>query len=102
MNRPGRLASRLTRRSVLGRSAALATALGLGGRLRSAAAQETTPEGGDPLVEWTVGQTATINRAAFYYEVNGSVDGQPVLLLHGGRANTEWWANLAPVLVAAG
>jgi pimeloyl-ACP methyl ester carboxylesterase len=102
MNRPGRLASRLTRRSVLGRSAALATGLGLVGRRPSSAAQEATPEGSDPLHQWAVGQTATINRAALYYEVHGPVDGQPVLLLHPGRANTEWWANLAPVLVGAG
>ena len=51
---------------------------------------------------WAPGQTATINGAALYYEVHGDPDGQPVLLLHGGLGNTEWWANLAPVLVAAG
>ena len=69
---------------------------------RSAAAQEATPEGGDPLAEWAPGQTATINGADLYYEVHGDPDGQPVLLLHGGLGNAESWANLAPVLVAAG
>jgi pimeloyl-ACP methyl ester carboxylesterase len=98
MNHGALSASRLTRRSVLGRSAAL----GLVGRLPSSAAQEATPEGGDTLRQWAPGQTATINRAALYYEVHGPVDGQPVLLLHGGRATAEWWLNLAPVLVAAG
>ncbi len=102
MNHRGLLLSGLTRRSVLGHTAALAAALGLGGRRPSSAAQEATPEGSNPLVHWAPGQTATINRAAFYYEVHGPVDGQPVLLLHGGLANAEWWANLAPVLVAAG
>jgi pimeloyl-ACP methyl ester carboxylesterase len=101
MNHRGVLPSGLTRRRVLGHTAALA-ALDFGGRLRFAAAQEATPEGGDPLRQWAPGQTATINRAAFYYEVHGPADGQLVLLLHGGRANTEWWANLAPVLVVAG
>jgi pimeloyl-ACP methyl ester carboxylesterase len=101
MNRRGVLPSGLTRRRVLGHTAALA-ALDFGGRLQFAAAQEATPEGGDPLRQWAPGQTATINRAAFYYEVHGPADGQPVLLLHGGRANAEWWVNLAPVLVAAG
>lgn len=101
MNHRGLLPSRLTRRRVLGRSAALVATLGLG-RRSSAAAQAATPAGGDPLRHWAPGQTATIDRAAFYYEVHGPVDGQPVLLLHDGLANTEWWANLAPVLVATG
>ena len=90
-----------TRRRVLGRSTALAAALALGGRLLPVAAQEATPAS-DPLAEWTAGQTATINGAALYYEVHGPADAQPVLLLHGDFANAEFWANLAPVLVAAG
>ena len=101
MNRRGVLPSELTRRRVLSHTAALAV-LDFGGRLRFAAAQEVTPERGDPLAQWAPGQTATINGAALYYEVHGPVDSEPVLLLHGGRANAEWWANLAPVLVAAG
>src|SRR4051794_32688039 len=40
--------SSLSRRRVLGRTAALAAALGLSGRLRSAAAQEATPEDATP------------------------------------------------------
>ena len=91
----------LTRRRVLGRTTALAAALGLGGRLLSSAAQEATPTS-DPLAEWTAGQTATINGAALFYEDHGDPNGQPVLLLHGDFANAEFWANLAPVLVAAG
>ena len=54
------------------------------------------------LGQWAPGQTATINGAELYYEVHGDPDGQPVLLLHGGLGNAEWWVNLAPVLVAAG
>jgi len=71
-------------------------------RLSSVAAQEATPESGDPLAEWAPGETATINGADLYYEVHGDPAGQPVLLLHGGLANAEYWLNLAPVLVAAG
>jgi pimeloyl-ACP methyl ester carboxylesterase len=85
---------------LLGLSGAIA--LGLGSRLRSTAAQEGTPEGGDPLAEWAPGQTATINGANLYYEVHGDPAGQPVLLLHGGLGSTEDFANLAPVLVGAG
>jgi len=100
---------RADRRRVL-RGVSGAIALGLGSRLPAAAAQEATPEGrlvemppgAERLAQWAPGQTATINRAALYYEVHGPVDGQPVLLLHGGLGNTEWWVNLAPVLVAAG
>ena len=101
MNHRGLLLHGLTRRIILGHTAALA-ALGFSGCLSSFAAQEATPEGGDPLRQWAPGQTATINRAALYYEVHGPADGQPVLLLHGGLATAEWWVNLAPVLVAAG
>lgn len=90
-----------TRRAVLARSIAAALALGLG-RNRPAAAQDATPAADDPLRQWAPGQTATINGAALYYEEHGAPDGQPVLLLHGGLSNSEWWVNLAPVLVAAG
>ena len=101
MNRREVAPSRLNRRNVLGGTAALA-ALSFGSRLSPAAAQEATPEGGDPLAEWASGQTATINGADLYYEVHGDPNGQPVLLLHGGLGNTEEFANLAPVLVVAG
>jgi pimeloyl-ACP methyl ester carboxylesterase len=76
--------------------------LSLGSRLRSAAAQEATPEVGDPLAHWAPGQTATINGAALYYEVHGDPNGQPVLLLHGSLGSVEDFDNLAPVLVGAG
>jgi pimeloyl-ACP methyl ester carboxylesterase len=111
MNRYGLSPSVLSRRSVLGRTAAFAAALGLGGSLRSSAAEEATPEGATPaatqpgtdwLAEWGPGQKATINGAILYYEVHGDPAGQPVLLLHGGLGNTEDFRNLAPVLVAAG
>ena len=94
--------SLLSRRGILGRTAILAATLGFGGQLLPAAAQEATPAGGDPLAQWGPGQTATINGAALYYEDHGDPAGQPVLLLHGGMSNAEWWVNLAPVLVAAG
>jgi len=102
LNTRGHLPTKFNRRSVLGRSAALVAALGLGGRLSSVAAQEATPEGGDPLAQWAPGQTTTINGAALYYEVHGPADGQPVLLLHGSLSSSEDFDNLAPVLVAAG
>ena len=92
----------LDRRRLLGRTVAIAAALGLGGRGSAAAAQEATPAGGKWLAQWKPGQTAIINGAAFYYEEHGDPAGQPVLLLHGALGSTENWANLAPVLVAAG
>lgn len=90
------------RHAVYGLGALTLALLSLGGRLPSAAAREGTPEGGDPLAQWAPGQTATINGAALYYEVQGNPNGQPVLLLHGGLGNIEDFANLAPVLVGAG
>jgi pimeloyl-ACP methyl ester carboxylesterase len=93
---------RLDRRTMLGGAAGSAVA-GLAMRMGAppAAAQEATPPS-DPLAQWAPGQTTTINGATLYYEDHGDRDGQPVLLLHGGFSNAEWWANLAPVLVAAG
>lgn len=90
------------RQAVHGLGALTLAILGLGSHLPLAAAQEATPEGGDPLSQWAAGHTATINGAALYYEDHGNPAGQPVLLLHGGRSNVEWWVNLAPILVAAG
>jgi pimeloyl-ACP methyl ester carboxylesterase len=102
MSRRALSPSRLNRRSVFGRSAALAATLSFGGRLLSAAAEEATPEAGDPLAEWAPGQTATINGADLYYEVHGDPAGQSVLLLHGSLTSSEEFDYLAPVLVAAG
>jgi pimeloyl-ACP methyl ester carboxylesterase len=90
------------RQAVQGLGALTLAVLSLSSRRSSAAAQEATPEGGDPLAQWAPGQTATINGAALYYEVHGDPNGQPVLLLHGGLSNTEDFVNLAPVLVGAG
>jgi pimeloyl-ACP methyl ester carboxylesterase len=90
------------RQTVLGLGALTLAALGLGDRLRFAAAQEGTPEGGDPLAQWAPGQTATINGAEIYYEVHGDPNGQPVLLLHGSLGSSEEFNYLAPVLVGAG
>jgi pimeloyl-ACP methyl ester carboxylesterase len=95
------LVTRTHRRRVL-QGVTGAVALALGNRLRSAAAQEATPEASDPLAEWGPGQPATINGAELYYEVHGDPAGQPVLLLHGGLGNTEEFRYLAPVLVANG
>jgi hypothetical protein len=102
--------SRLSRRAALGRAGALAAALGLGGPLARAVAQEATP--GTPEVATpaatpratptTEGEIAPVNGADLYYEVHGSADGPPVLLLHGGLGSTEEFANLVPALVAAG
>jgi pimeloyl-ACP methyl ester carboxylesterase len=90
------------RQAVHGLGALSLALLNLGGHLRSAAAQEATPDGGDPLAEWAPGQTATINGAALYYEVHGAPNDQTVLLLHGSLNSTEQFDYLAPVLVAAG
>jgi pimeloyl-ACP methyl ester carboxylesterase len=100
-----------TRRTLLA-AAALASQLAAPVKLlRHAAAQGATPEGltlpGTPtgeqwLAQWSPGQTAKINGAALYYEDHCDPAGHPVLLLHGGLANSESWLNVAPVLAAAG
>jgi pimeloyl-ACP methyl ester carboxylesterase len=89
----------VSRRTALAGLGAGGLGLALGGRLTHAAALEATPcvpEATPPA--W--GQTATINGAELYYEVHGPAAGQPVLLLHGGFSNAEWWVNLSPVLAA--
>jgi pimeloyl-ACP methyl ester carboxylesterase len=90
------------RQALQGLGALTLAVLSLGSGLRSADAQEATPEGGDPLAEWGPGQTATINGADLYYEVHGDPNGQPVLLLHGSLGSVEDFDFLAPVLVGAG
>jgi pimeloyl-ACP methyl ester carboxylesterase len=102
--------SRLSRRAALGRAGALAAALGLGGPLTRAVAQDATPAtpaatpaGATPPATPTAeGQTVTVNGADLYYEVHGDPNGQPVLLLHGSLGSSEEFNYLAPVLVAAG
>jgi pimeloyl-ACP methyl ester carboxylesterase len=91
----------LNRRRLLGRTVAIAAALGPGGQLPAAAEQEATPER-EWLAEWETGQTATINGVELYYEEHGDPAGQPVLLLHGSLGSSEDFDNLAPVLVTAG
>jgi len=84
---------------VIGGIGAAAAALGLG-HLDRATAQEATPcLSATPTAE---GQTAHINGADLYYEDRGDAASSPVLLLHGGLGNTEWWASLSPALVDAG
>src|SRR5215210_6741428 len=90
------------RQALQGLGALTLAVLSFGSGLRSADAQEATPEGGDPLAEWGPGQTATINGADLYYEVHGDPNGQPVLLLHGSLNSVEQFDYLAPVLVGAG
>jgi pimeloyl-ACP methyl ester carboxylesterase len=99
-NHGSTMASR--RHAVQGLGALTLAVLSLSSRRSSAAAQESTPEGGGPLAQWGSGQTAPINGAELYYEVHGPADGQPVLLLHGSLSSSEDFANLAPVLVSAG
>jgi pimeloyl-ACP methyl ester carboxylesterase len=43
---------------------------------------------------------APVNDIQMYYAVYGS--GQPVILLHGGLSNSDYWNNLIPDLVAHG
>ena len=99
-----RSSSSVTRRTALAGlgagSLSLAATLGLGSRLGHVAAQESIPCSPATPTAW--GQTATINGADLYYEIHGPADGHPVLLLHGGLGNAEWWANQSPVLAAAG
>jgi pimeloyl-ACP methyl ester carboxylesterase len=79
--------------------------LGAAGRSLGTVAQEATPTVGTSAAAatpMTVGQTATINGAEIYYEIQGSADDRTVLLLHGGIGNTEEFDNLVPALVAAG
>ncbi len=99
-----RSSSSVTRRTALAGlgagSLSLAATLGLGSRLGHVAAHEATPCSPATPTAW--GQTVTINGADLYYEIHGDSAGQPVLLLHGGLGNTEWWANQSPVLAAAG
>lgn len=46
------------------------------------------------------GQTVAIDGADIYYEVYG--DGQPVVLIHGGLGNGDYWVNQIQPLVDAG
>lgn len=84
---------------------AVAPALGLA-RV-GALAQDATPVAIAPPQDLlpedapeAVGQTAAINGIDIYYEVFG--EGQPVLLLHGGLANSHHFVNIIPDLTAAG
>lgn len=51
----------------------------------------------------TVGKHVTVNGASLWYaEWGAGRAGTPVLLLHGGFANSDYFGNLIPVLVANG
>jgi pimeloyl-ACP methyl ester carboxylesterase len=99
-NRPAHSPSGFDRRALLGSAGAIAAALSIGGHVGRVDAQAATPSAGLGLRVW--GQTAKINGADLYYELHGPPDGRPVLLLHGGFSNSEWWVNLSPVLAAGG
>lgn len=98
----------LTRRAALAAGFA-AGMLGTAARtVPIARAQDATPVAGiaapqallPPQPEGQNGQTVTINGADIYYEVYG--DGKPVVLIHGGLGNGDYWVNQIQPLVDAG
>lgn len=82
----------------------LALLLGAGSSAPVALAQEAaTPAAAvaapqallPPVAENPDGQTASINGADIYYEVYG--EGDPLILIHGGLGNGDYWVNQIPV-----
>ena len=70
-------------------------------------AQEATPVAVAPpqdllpaTADYGTGETAKINGIDIYYEVYG--EGDPVLLLHSGLANGDYWVNVIPAITDAG
>ena len=70
-----------------------------------AVAQEATPVAVAPPqdllpanADYGKGQTATINGVAIYYEVYGEGQGDPVVLLHSGLGNGDYFVNQIPPL----
>jgi pimeloyl-ACP methyl ester carboxylesterase len=68
-------------------------------------AQEATPAAVAPPqdllpanADYGSGQTATINGVAIYYEVYGEGQGDPVILLHSGLGNGDYFVNQIPPL----
>ncbi|MFN8531879.1 MAG: alpha/beta fold hydrolase [Anaerolineae bacterium] len=55
-----------------------------------------------PLPEAVESGYAPVNDIQMYYAVYGPEDGQPVLLLHGGLGNADYFANQIPAFVDAG
>ena len=95
------------RRAVIASSIAVVAAQGVGFRRLVVSAQDATPEPvappqtllGTPKLD-VPGETVTINGADIYFEVYG--EGDPVLLIHGGLGNGDYFANQIPALVDAG
>jgi pimeloyl-ACP methyl ester carboxylesterase len=50
--------------------------------------------------DYGTGETAEINGVDIYYEVYG--EGDPVLFIHGGLANGDYWVNVIPAITDAG
>jgi pimeloyl-ACP methyl ester carboxylesterase len=67
------------------------------GQARAAEVWETLPALGPAPNGATTG-TAPVNDIQMYYAIYGQ--GQPVILLHGGLANSDYWNSLVPELVA--
>src|SRR5215217_551843 len=70
-------------------------------------AQEATPVAVAPPqdllpanADYGTGETAEINGVDIYYEVYG--EGDPVLFIHGGLANGDYWVNVIPAITDAG
>jgi pimeloyl-ACP methyl ester carboxylesterase len=98
----------MARRSVFAIWAlALVLLIGFGSVTPAAIAQEATPQAVAPPQDLlplasvrSDGQTAKINGVDIYYKVYG--EGQPVILLHGGLANSNYWVDVIPALTEAG
>lgn len=48
-----------------------------------------------PFTEEVAGETVAINGAQIYYEIYG--EGEPLILIHGGLGNGQYWVNQIPV-----
>lgn len=86
----------MNRRAVLVSAASLAAGLGATALARdSIHAQElATPVSSGPPVTGN-GQTVELNGIQLYYEVHG--EGFPLILVHGGLGNVDYWSNQIPV-----
>lgn len=61
------------------------------------AAQQATPVGPPAATPFAgEGQIAEVNGIKLYYEIHG--EGEPLLLIHGGLGNSDYWDNQTPVL----
>ncbi|HEU0113126.1 MAG TPA: hypothetical protein VFQ80_00530 [Thermomicrobiales bacterium] len=91
----------MRRRSVLSMGMMALALPAISGRAAPARAQAATPDAVAPPQDLLPpqppdqpGQTASINGIDIYYEVYG--EGDPLLLLHGGLGNGDYFVNQIP------